>query len=76
MHIICCYCGEKTGTKIDTAHDAHSYCWQHRNTVRVCNQCSLQNKKCPICGKSLSEQNDSLTKKTFFHGPTRDRLGF
>jgi len=69
----CYYCQED----INIDHDAHSYCNEHKQ-IRVCEMCSMQKKKCPKegCGKSLSDRGDSITKKTFFHQPTRDRLGF
>ena len=75
MKIKCYICGDKTGTQIDVSHDSHSYCWEHRDIVQICDQCSLSVKRCPICGGNLTYESESLIKKSFFHEPTRRNLG-
>lgn len=64
-----CYYDQKV---INEGNDAYGVCQKCK--VFVCKDCLPQKKRCPHCNSWLSEREDSITKKTFFHGPTRDRL--
>lgn len=57
----CYHCGKS----IQINHDAHGFCEIHKE-VRVCPQCLMQHKKCPQCGRWLSETNDSYWKRSYF----------
>ena len=71
MSVECAICR----TMIDTAHDEHYVCRNHKEPVVFCSNCGI-GAHCPVCGRGLRYEEASKQKEVFFDPTVRDLLGF